>query len=59
MWIIHNPRYHYLQNTITNSEKIFGISIVCAVDIVDEFNENGNYKHFSMLLQHSDLKELE
>ena len=43
-------RCHYLQNITTNSEKNFDINISCVVDIVDEFNENGDYKHFYMLL---------
>lgn len=32
-------RCNYFQNTITNSEKIFGISIVCAVDIVNRLKK--------------------
>ena len=74
MWIIRNLRCNYLQNTITNREKIFVINIDCVVDIVNRLKKTitnvikvfrrgflapiGNYEYLHILPQPSESKAL-
>lgn len=62
MWIIRNLRCHYLQNTITNSEKIFDTNSINHFTNIAKVLRGGvseligNYEYLRILPQPSEVK---